>query len=341
MIRSVALSDLWVLRRKPRNQVVFHNPFLLVQPHQPRWFALRCLFAGNGRDRAMHVLHDRGVRAMVQARRRQGRPEQDVMYLATHSTAKSYQPSDYDLWFRLLERLCFHSGQHAIQRIYASVWHHDRELREVFRQIGFHAYTRQIVLQLSGPDWDQGTTIAPMRNQSRQDAWAVHKLYGATTPRLVQSAEVRTPRAWMISPTHRFQSYRRRAWVLGQHDNLDAYLSLFSGTAGHVVTLLIRPDIRERVTEVLRFGLAQLHDTRPVYLMLSEYQQELLNLVENLGFQPMGDQSMMVKNAVVTIRRPVILTGFEAGLEPQITVPSISSIREDSPCYASTHRSYQ
>lgn len=329
MIRSVAPGDLWALRRKPRSFVVLHNEALLAQPHRPLWFALRCMLRGSGRDCGMKVFHDRGLRAMVQAQGRYGRPEQDVVYLSAHGSRGRGLPSDRDIWFHLLERLCVNAGHNYVQRLFAAVPHQHNEVREIFRQLGFQSYANRMILQLSGPDWDQGTTLAPMRTQSRRDHWAIHKLYGAITPHLVQHAEARNSRTWLLPLAQRWSNLRRRAWVMGPDDDLAAYIQILSGAAAHVVTLLLRPDARDSMTDVLRFGLAQLHDTRTVYLLLREYQQELLTPAQDLGFQPIGEHTLLVKSTVAPVRRSVLLPALEPSLEPQVRIPNISTSRED------------
>jgi hypothetical protein len=340
MIRSVTPGDLWVLRRKPRNQVVLYNERLLARPHQPFWFASRCFFEGNSQDRTTSVFHDRGVRAVAQARGRAGRPEQDIVYLGVYGSDRRTLPSDYDIWYRLLEQLTVTAGHNHTQRLYASLWSQQAEAHEIFRQLGFQAYLRRIVLQLSGPDWDQGTTLAPMHGQSRADAWGIHKLYGSVAPRIVQHAEVRTPRSWGLPLAQRWQQTRRRGWVLGSHDDVSAYLHMRSGPAAHVLTLLLHPAAREVAPDVLRFGLTQISDDKPVYLILAEYLSELLAPVQNLGFQPVGEQTMWMKSTAVTMRQPVRVSAFEPGIEPRITIPHISVPREDAHTYARPTRNY-
>lgn len=333
MIRSVAPGDLWSLRRKPRNQMVLYTEGLLARTHRPVWFALRCMLRGNGRDLSTAVYQERGVGAVIQVQGRSGKPEQDVIYLATSGAHAARLPSDYELWYRLLERISINAGHQQVQRLYAAPPSRQSDLREIFRQIGFQAFAHVTLLHLSGPDWDQGTTLAPMRAQSRRDHWAIHKLYGATTPHAVQVAEVRNARHWALPLTQSWIAPRRVAWVVGPDDDLVAYLRRVSGPAGHVFSMLIRPDARETAVDVLRFGLAQLSDTRPVYLLLREYQGELLAPAQDLGFQPIGEQTLLVKHTVVPVRRMLLVPSLEPGLEPRVPAPRISAPREDSHPY--------
>ncbi|PMP74498.1 MAG: hypothetical protein C0183_21195, partial [Roseiflexus castenholzii] len=216
---------------------------------------------------------------------------------------------------------------------------HD-ELREIFRQLGFIGYAQQTVLRLDGPDWDQGTTLAPMRPQSNHDVWAIHKLYGAVTPRQVQHVEARDARSWMLPLDRVWRRPYRNAWVLGAGDRMTAYLHRTTGPVGHVFSLLIRPEAREQTTDVLRFGLAQIHDALPVYLMLREYQQELFLPAGDLGFQPVAEQTLFCKHTTVAARRSILAPVLESP-ETHPPIPTISSRCEDGRLYGNTTGYYQ
>jgi hypothetical protein len=343
MIGPATLGDLWTLRRAPRRLVRLYNEAMLARQHRPLWFTIRCLLEGSGRDGASFVYRDRGARALVQSVGRDGRPEQDIVLLAAYGAQRG-QPTDLDVWFRLMESLCIQVGHYHVQRLYAGLSQGHEELREVFRQLGFNGYAHQTVLRLEGPDWDQGTTLAPMRPQSRRDIWAIHKLYGATAPRHVQLAEARDSRTWMLPrmlPRAQRWLPRRRGWVLGPEDNLVAYLQVISGPAAHILALLLQPEAREITTDILRFGLGQIADAQPVFLLLRDYQRELLLPAGDLGFQPIGEQALLVKQTTAAVTRPFITPMFESGLETRAPAPTISPVEGDVRPYVRTTRHYQ
>jgi hypothetical protein len=180
-----------------------------------------------------------------------------------------------------------------------------------------------------------------MHGQSRADAWGIHKLYGSVAPRIVQHAEVRTPRSWGLPLGQRWQRVRRRGWVLGTHDDVSAYLHMRSGPSAHVLTLLQHPSMLEMAPDVLRFGLAHINDDKPVYLVIAEYLSELLAPAQNLGFQPVGEQTLWMKSTAVPMRQTVRVSAFETGIEPRITIPHISVPREDAHTYARPTRNYE
>jgi hypothetical protein len=340
MIRPLTPGDLLILRRKPRSQVMLYNETMLVRPHRPFWFGVRCALEGSRRDGATFVYRERGSRAAVQAVGRSGRPEQDIVMLSAYGDGRG-QPTDPDIWFRILEALCASAGQHRVQRLYAALSQRHEELREVFRQLGFAGFTQQTVMRLEGPDWDQGTTLAPMRPQARRDAWAIHKLYGATTPHTVQQAEARVARDWALPLARSWRRPRRRAWVLGPEDNLSTYLHLISGPAAHVLTLLMQPEARAITTDILRFGLGQLSDSLPVYLLLREYQRELLLPAADLGFQPIGEQALLFKQTTAAVRRPFLMPVREPTTEPRAPIPTITSRSEEARRYVRTTRYHE
>ncbi|HWQ11585.1 MAG TPA: hypothetical protein VNL77_02225 [Roseiflexaceae bacterium] len=352
MIRPVTPADLWTLRRKPRSSAMLYNEAMLAQPHRTFWFGLRCAIEGPGREGATLVYRERGMQAMIQATGRPGRPELDIVQLAAYGGGPGH-PTDPDAWFRLLEALVIYAGHHRVQRLYAALSQRHEELRELFRQVGFGAYTHQTVLRLDGPDWDQGTTLAPMRPQHRRDVWAIHKLYGAITPHSIQHAEAREARTWMLPLTRGWSRPAQRAWVLGREDDLTAYLHLSSGSAGHVLALLVRPEARDLTTDVLRFGLGQISDTLPVYLLLRDYQQELMLPAGDLGFQPIGEQALLFKQTTVAVRRSILVPALEPRTETQTPIATIAigstspaiptnpSTSEDARPYARAQRYHQ
>ncbi len=336
MIRSVRMNDLWALQRKPRSSVMLYNEDMLVSPYRPRWFTLQRTLQGSSPAGAALVLDDQGIQALVHATPRRQRLELDIVMLAAYDTTGAN--TDPDMWFRLLETLCIQAGQHHVQRLYAGLSQRHDELREVFRQLGFRYYAQQSVMRLEGPDWDQGTSLAAMRPQSQRDIWSIHQLYGTLTPRPVQQAEAREARSWKLPLAQRWHRKQRHAWVLGQNDSLNAYVSLTSGPIAHVMNMLIRPETRELTTSVLRFALGQISDELPVYLLLRDYQNELMLPAGDLGFQPIGEQALLVKQTTVTVRRPILAPALEPVIEPRAPLPTISVLDEDRRSYVRSVR---
>jgi hypothetical protein len=324
LMRAATPGDLWRLRRKPRNWGLLFNEAMLARPYRPWPYLLRDVVEGPGQHGGSYIYRDGRSQALVQLRGRKGRPEQELIYFAIYGEPRQGTPTDYDIWHRLVEHACTAAGHYGVQRVYAPLSQRHNDLRELLKQLGFAPYTRQALLRLAGPDMSQGTSVAPMRVQTRQSVWGIHKLYGALTPRPVQQAEALSPRDWALPMARRWPRPSLRGWVLGDNDELVACLRLQSGPTGHVFRLLLRHEARDIAPDVIRFGLSQINDPRPAYVLLREYQSELLAPLEELGFQGLGEQTLLVKTLAAAVRRPVLLPVIEPGLEPNLTIPSIS-----------------
>jgi hypothetical protein len=338
MSRLLTPTDLFTLRRKPRALALLHDEALSVQRHGPLLFSLRSLLTNSGRYTTF-IHRENRIQAMLQAVRRESRPEQTVVALASYGDEHQL-PTDHDMWFRLLEAHVAHSARHQIQRLYATQSDATADLSEIFRQSGYTPYVRQIVLRLDGPDWDQGTRIASMHPQGRHDVWGVHQLYGQITPRPVQLAEARAARDWMIPLQAPWLGVKQRAWVHSHHTQVVAALRVSSGRDAHMMQLLIDPHAREQATDVLRFGISQIADTLPIWLVLRDYQEELMWAAQDLGFQPIDEQLRWVRHNVSFIRRSAIARVLEAH-DAGTPVPTIVPASEQARLYARTKRNNQ
>ena len=335
MSRLLTPTDLFTLRRKPRALALLHDEALLVQRHRPLLFGIRSLLTNSGRYTSF-VTRDRHVTAILQAVRRDERPEQTVVALASYGDTAQL-PTDHDVWFRLLEGHVAYSARHQIQRLYATQSEGTADLSELFRQSGYTPYVRQILLRLDGPDWDQGTRMAIMQPQGRHDVWGVHQLYGQITPRHVQLAEARAARDWMIPIQIPWIDIKQRAWVYYHDERVVASLRVSSGRDAHLMQLLIDPNAREHVIDVLRFGISQIADTLPIWLVLRDYQEELMWAAQDLGFQPIDEQVRWVRHNVSFIRRSAIARVLEPS-ESGSPVPTIVPASEQARLYARTKR---
>lgn len=313
MIRAVGPADLWALRQAPLRQQTLYTEQVLAEHHRPFWFALRSMLGEQRADRVTWISHDVDGMAVLQARGRAGRREQDVIYLAS-SRPHERHISDYERWFQLLERWTATAAAAQIERLYAALPQRHDELREIFRQAGFHVYTQQLILQWSAADGNHGTAPVAMRPQARRDPWAMQRLYGVVTPKPVQMIEARTAGSWAGAAA----GLRQRSWVLERGDALAAILQVRSGRAGHAVTLLIHPDERAQTADILRYGLAQIGMTRPIFLLLRSYQHDLLEGAEQLGFHLLGEQDVVVRTTAQTIRRPVFAPVLEHTLRARL-----------------------
>lgn len=329
MIRPFQLIDWFELRRRPYARVVFYNEMTLAHAHRPVWFALRCALPLDA-DRHTLVYRDRGVRGYLQARCRPHRPEADLLYLdAQPLHPGERQPTDPDMWYRLLHDFVERMGARGIERIFAPLGTNS-DATEIFRQLGFQSYAHRQVWRALTPDVAEGSALIALRPQARRDPYAIQRLYERVTPKLVQQAEMRNAHSWQLPLVRSARAgVRQQTWVLGRDgrdDELRAAVLLWQGERAAVLRLLIDPAERQLVPAILGFGLTHISSTHQgiVYLLLPEYHGELGGDVAAAGFECLGDQVLMVKSTVVPIRKPLLRPVLEGGLE-MVARTSVSS----------------
>lgn len=328
MIRSVRLSDSFELRRAPYTSVVLGNERILAGNHRPFRFATRCMMPFS-QDHATLVYQDRGIRGYLQGWHRGTTPEADVVFLASQPLRRgTNQPTDPDVWYRLVEAFIVKMGSRHVERIFAPIGYHSPH-SELFRQLGFHTYAQRQVWRVLTPDVAEGSSIIAMRPQQRRDPHAIQRLYEAITPASVVRCEQRTSRSWQI-PVVQTRSLRQRSWVLGRDgrdDSIRAALHVWIGRSAAVLSLLIDPAERGLASAIVRFGLTQLHAAHQgvVYALLPEYHGELAHSLEELSFEHIGDQRLTVKELTVPIRKPALLPILE---REGVVNPSLSPMSD-------------
>ena len=305
MIRPAIFADMWALRRKPRRRIFFYTDALLASSYHPYLLALHSILGplGSRSGQATLVLRNPKVRGYLQARRRPGKAEIDVQFLAAYGAGARAEMSDGDIFFQLLEGLLARAGGQQIERVFATVGRRADDLLEVLRQLMFQPYAQQSVWLLAEPSIEAGSAMVALRRQNRRDAWPLHQLYLSLAPRHVQQAELRESTSWQLSRTHKLWGGRERAWVLGDDQSLQVYVRLQTGSRGHVLHLMVAPHLRGETAAMVRYVLSQIHDQQPVFAVVRSYQGELQAAMQELGFVERGEQTLYVRRLALRERQ--------------------------------------
>ena len=229
----------------------------------------------------------------------------------------------------LLEALCVHAVDHGAGRVFAAVA--DDEGASLLRRLDLVAYADETIYRMVREETREeevtrqaaSFAIRPLRSR---DVWGVHTLYAAVTPRPVQLLEGLTSDDWEFRLPHRV------AWpgmasevrlVLEAEAGVGGYLTLTRGSRGHRLEMMVHPQQRVLAGPLLQTGLdITAHwPPLPVYCGLRGYQGELGQVLESAGFQPMGTQTLMVKQMTVRVRQRlrVFEPVLERRLEPAAT----------------------
>jgi Acetyltransferase (GNAT) family len=210
----------------------------------------------------------------------------------------------------LLEEVCRAAGEEGVIRLFVKV-PADEPQAAAFRRLGFTQYTTEHIwgnlyvsqTSPSGDEPDKG----PVRRQRNQDAWDLMQLYTSVSPPAVQRAEALNSRQWQMSriprPWFLSQGMLENAYVWPDQTpkalGLGGYVRLLTGSRGHWLTMLFRPDMANRLIcpPALDYALrkASRFGAKPVYFGCREYQEELGGLLEDRGFHLLSEQALLVK----------------------------------------------
>jgi len=339
VIRTFQPGDMLLLQRLQRQATKLSTVHSLLAPRSALWSASVAAFLpmlnwssvvtyvlkqeGNGMDRA----------GFLQAQRRAGRPEVDLLLIAPALETRTGHPA---IWLKLLshyinEAIAENAAASAgggVQRIYADV--PDQPLLvQTLGQVGFSVFARQTIWRLNDwslTDWrltqrlDErfpGSAAArgiQVRSVNRQDEWSLLRLYALATPRKVQLAEGSAPALATQSDTpvkppilEWWQGGEVNTLLLEERGDVRACLRVVIADRG--VWLQIWGDtLRMESTltaELIGHGLRLVQDraqrhaqTLPVYTAVRDYQGGLGPVLSDFGFAPVMDHAKMVKQMV-------------------------------------------
>jgi hypothetical protein len=256
-----------------------------------------------------YVLEEGGqIWGFIQARPRSSFDKWEIIRLV----ATTDRP--HDVWAKLLEYVCVAAGNSRATKIFATV-PEDAEELEIFRQIGFYRFACEDSLTLPISERSPAPRLpASLRPAEPRDAFPILQLYAATAPRNAQQAEGLRARDFE-PPAGRLNGWLYKfglttdseqstaAWVAEENGRLFAWFRLRWRESRCRMSFLIHPDRRDAFPELREYVVGMAKATRPCILgvQVRDYQQELLPLFEDVGFQHTGRSLLLVKHIAVQV----------------------------------------
>ncbi len=215
------------------------------------------------------------------------------------------QPSS----LRLLEALAEAAGERGAFHLIAEV-DQDTAAVESLRRAGFGIYARQRIWRLRQAPASPPEAAGAWRPEQEADRPAIQALYRNLVPALVQQVE---------APP----DSQGRGLVHWLEEELLGYLEVHRGPRGVWVQPYFHPAAEDPKGLLAAFlaGHAAEPD-RPWYICVRSYQGWLNAALEDLGFEAVCDQAVMVKRLAAAVRRPALaaLPRLEA-TRPEATAP--------------------
>ena len=328
MIRPFQVGDSLLIQRLSRQATRLNTIHALLQPHAALKAALTAVIPWNEAKVATYVLqqrhHELARTGFLQAQKRPGRPEVDIIMLAPALDTAWGHPA---VWEKLLSHYSNEAAQQKITRIYLDA--PDQPLPvTTFTHVGFRVYTRQTIWRLNSLHVPTFTpsTVGSIRLQTQQDEWALQRLYARMSPIHVQQAEGMQAGNTVKSPILAWwQTNIRKSFILEKQGDIQGCIRIAYGQRGIWLQLWVdtqQPE-NEAIHQLIGWGLTVIHQDGihlPVYIGVREYHGGLGPVLADYGFAPFTDRAKMVKHLVQWVRSPAPLLA-----------PALETIREAVP----------
>jgi hypothetical protein len=330
VIRPVQIGDIFTIQRLGRQATKLATIEALLHPQSAFRAALSAAFLWNDAKVTTYLLqrreHGLASTGLLQMQKRSGRPEADILLLAPALDTTWGHPA---IWEKLLAHAIGEAPQQGLARIYADV--PDQPLLvNTFGHVGFRVYTRQTIWRLAaaGVEAFTGRVAPTLRPQTREDEWALQRLYARVTPGPVQQAEgMRTDDGVKPPLLDWWHGGVRKSFVQVIGGEVMGCVQVVTGARG--VWLQLWADTHQaetsRLHELVRCGLAVLRQDQvrlPVYTGVSEYHSVLGAVLADYGFAPFTDRAMMVKHVLQWVRTATpVLTPVLEGVREVVPTP--------------------
>ena len=230
-----------------------------------------------------------------------------VVYLAPN---KGWE--DPSLWPKWLESICRKTGERGIRRLLACLPVEDTRL-SAFQQAGFRIYAHEEIFRLTNPP-SEPRTEEGFRPRRADDAWGLARLYEAITPPVAQQAEGLSQTGEDKAICAPIASHGTRGYVLEIKQEILGYAEVRYGGRGIWVRFLLHPQAGDMAETLVQGVLSHLPAQR-VYCSLPDYQGGLRSALQSVGFEPLGQQALLVKYTAVFARSAVaeLIPSLEKG----------------------------
>ena len=211
-------------------------------------------------------------------------------------------PGQESLCFDLLERLAFAGGNLKAERLFLRLDSSSPAV-DVAKQAGFNHYLTEYLYCLKERQGNEpAESRLTLRPKSSADEHALFRLYSTAAPLQVRCAEGMTLQEWS-------QSRDRDATkelVLGKGGEISAWLRIRMGRTAARFEIIGELGAQE-LGELVDYSLAALRGRHPVYCLISEFQQQLRQILEERSFYQAAAYSCLSKQLAVRVHEPQLV----------------------------------
>lgn len=300
-----ALASLWARGKLPRaggDAATFCNEARVWERLGLEEHSLRLLeralqqWVPIGRGRLSWVaVRGLALRGLASARRRGRRSVWEVDYLVG-------APGEEGTCVSLLEELARGLGRSGVEKVFLRLDAHSR-LLDAARSAGFFPYLSERLWCLEQGSQGLDCPPLPMRLSALggADLLPLFQLYNASVPATVRRCEALTLREWVAVQ----ERGRCQHLVLQKDGRLAAWLRLARHDGAGCFALLASRRQDAPLDNLLVTALHYLHDRRPIFCLVPEYERGLAARLADLGFQPVAEYAVLANRLVRPIEEAV------------------------------------
>jgi len=225
-------------------------------------------------------------------------------------------PASADGLPALVDFLSYQAGESQATNLLADI-EGTPGLFETLRRSGFSAYGIETIWRLPKGQSQVSESDTAWRTSSGKNETAMRNLYQNVTPPLEQSAEP-------------CQMNSSNCMIHCSNDEIAAWVLYVSGPLGIYLVPVFHPSLKEPIALLRDLAGLFSNSPRPVYLQIRSHQSWLNPSLEELGAQPSGQYTLLVKHLAVA-QKAAVINGQRVHADPRQAKPTVPIMRNLTP----------
>jgi len=206
----------------------------------------------------------------------------------------------------LLDRVGAAASQHRVRKLFLRLLS-DSPLIHEARRFGFSPYKVDYVYRVTADRMPATTTDSQrysLRRAYNNDDYRLFGLYTIVVPAPVRVAEGMTLAEWQETRDRPAWPEQHREFVLGTRESIVGWLTVKPFRGSGCFWILCRESDDESLDLLLKCAIRSLRPKSHIFCVAYPFQERLLRLMENLGFEQVAECSSLMKEVTVKATQP-------------------------------------
>lgn len=218
-----------------------------------------------------------------------------------------------DVCLHLLEEVSGIGGRSKSEKIFLRL-PANSPLVDVAVGAGFSHYVTEYLYQSAAKTKpEQNLPPLTLRQKSSNDEYGLFRLYSATVPAPIRSAEGMTFREWLES-----REWSGKEFIYEKDGKLLGWLRISTDRLRGHFDIMVHPSEANSLDYLVKYSLGLLHSKHLIICLTPEFQLQLQRLLLEHNFKEMAEYSTLVKQLAVRQTQldfaPKKATGWEPAL---------------------------